>query len=193
MRCCSALLAILIAAIVWRTDVSGQSPTYGLGRAPSDREVSAWDTAVGPDGKELPSGSGTAKDGARIFEIRGCAGCHGPTGVEGPAPRLVGGVGTIGTEKQIRTVGSYWPFATTIWDFINRAMPLNQGGFLSADEVYALTAFLLHRNGIIQETDVMDATTLPTVRMPNRDGFRPPPISEWKPGMPRPFKSGGSR
>jgi cytochrome c len=183
-------LGLIAAFACWTcgTPALAQSPTYELGRVPTASEIHAWDTAVGPDGKELPPGSGSAKEGARIFEIRGCAGCHGPTGVEGPAPRLVGGVGSLTTDKPLRTVGSFWPFATSIWDFINRAMPLNQGGYLSPDEVYALTAFLLQRNGIIQESDVLDAKSLPNVQMPNRDGYRPPPISEWKPGMPRPFR-----
>ena len=104
----------------------------------------------------------------------------GPTGTEGKAPRLVG--------RQTRTVGSYWPFATSIWDYINRAMPIYQEGSLSADEVYALTAFLLYKNAIIQESDAMDAESLPKIQMPNRYGYQPPPVSEWKPGMPRPFK-----
>jgi cytochrome c len=146
------------------------------------------DNAVGLEGKELPPGSGSAKQGATTFAMRGCAGCHGSTGTEGPAPALVGGVGTVAGPNPVRTVGSYWPFATSIWDFINRAMPLNQGGFLSADEVYALTAFLLYRNGIIQESDVMDAKSLPKVQMPNRNAFVLPPVSTWNPRMARPSK-----
>lgn len=182
----SNALALIVALACWTTALA-QAPTYELGRTATEREIRAWDTAVAPDGKELPPGSGSAKEGARIFDIRGCAGCHGPTATEGPAPRLVGGVGSLDTDTPLRTIGSFWPFATSIWDFINRAMPLDQGGYLSPDEVYALTAFLLHKNGIIQESDVMDAKSLPKVRMPNRDGYRPPPIAEWKPGMPRPF------
>ena len=100
----------------------------------------------------------------------------------------MGGIGTLNTPNRVRTVGSYWPFATTIWDYINRAMPVFQEGSLSPDEVYALTAFLLYKNGIVQESDVIDAESLPKIQMPNRDGYRPPPVSEWKPGMPRPFQ-----
>ncbi len=165
-----------------------QAPTYDLGRTPSEAEIRAWDIAVGPDGKELPPGKGTAKEGAMVYAQRGCGGCHGPTGVEGPAPRLVGGVGTLTTPDAVRTVGSYWPFATSVWDFINRAMPLNRPGWLTADEVYAVTAFLLYRNGIIEENDVMDAKSLPKVQMPNRNGYTPAPLSEWNPEMPRPFR-----
>lgn len=156
-----------------------QSPTYGLGRTPSEKEILAWDIAVGPEGKELPAGSGIAKEGEALY-ARKCAACHGPTGTEGKAPRLMGSQG--------RNVGSYWPFATSIWDYINRAMPIYQEGSLNADEVYALTAFLLFKNGIIQESDAMDAESLPKIQMPNRNGYQPPPVSEWKPGMPRPFE-----
>ena len=178
-------LLVLVAACL---PARAQTPTYKLGRTPSAEEIRAADTAVGPAGKELPPGRGTAQEGAKLFAQK-CAPCHGPTGAEGPlAPRLVGGVGTMNTPKPVRTIGSYWPFATTIWDFINRAMPLNQEGTLKPDEVYALTAFLLSRNGIIQETDVLDAQRLPQVKMPNREMYRPPPISEWKPGMPRRFR-----
>ena len=156
-----------------------QSPTYDLGRTPSEKEILAWDIAVGPEGKELPVGSGTAKEGEALY-ARKCAACHGPTATEGKAPRLVG--------RQMRTVGSYWPFATSIWDYISRAMPIYQEGSLSVDEVYSLTAFLLFKNGIIQESDAMDAESLPKVQMPNRNGYQPPPVSEWKPGMHRRFE-----
>jgi hypothetical protein len=90
--------------------------------------------------------STTAREGSKYDELRGCAGCHGSSATEGPTPVLVGGVGTLGAENQLRTVGSFWPFATTIWDYINRAMPFRQGGYLTPDEVYALTAYLLYRN-----------------------------------------------
>jgi S-disulfanyl-L-cysteine oxidoreductase SoxD len=156
-----------------------QAPDYpNVGRAPTDEEVRAWNIAIGPEGKELPAGSGTAKDGAKIFAAK-CAVCHGPT-AEGTqqGPRLVGGQGTLNTLQPVRTIGSYWPFATTVWDYINRAMPRNNEGSLHPDEVYSLTAFVLFRNGIVQETDVLDAKSLPKVRMPNRDGFLPPRIAD---------------
>jgi cytochrome c len=92
----------------------------------------------------------------------------------------VGGQGTLNTDRPVRTVGSYWPFATTVWDYIHRAMPVDSPGSLTPDQVYALTAFLLFRNGIIQETTVMDRESLPKVRMPNRDGFVPDPRPDWK-------------
>lgn len=157
--------------IAWATGtaVLAQMPTYNLGRAPTEEEVRAWDVTVGPAGKELPPGSGTAKQGAVIYE-RQCAHCHGLTGTEGPYPELVR--------------DTLDPFATTIWSFINSAMPRSVPDIglreekLSADEVYALTAFVLFRNGIVQENDVLDAKSLPRVRMPTRDprldGLAPP-------------------
>jgi mono/diheme cytochrome c family protein len=151
-----------------------QTPDYrNVGRAPTQEQIRAWDIAVGPDGKELPPGSGTATEGAKIFANR-CAACHGQNLEGSPlGPRLTGGEGTFNTLYPVRTIGSYWPFATTLWDYINRAMPRNQEGSLSANEVYALTAFLLYRNKIIQEGDVIDAKSLPKVQMPNRNGFVP--------------------
>jgi cytochrome c len=134
---------------------------------------------VGPQGKELPPGRGTAREGASIYAQK-CAACHGATGTEGPADRLVGGQGTLAGDRPVRTVGSYWPYATTVWDYINRAMPVNNPGSLTPNEVYALTAFILSRNGIVQETEVMDRESLPKVRMPNRDGFVPDARPDWK-------------
>jgi S-disulfanyl-L-cysteine oxidoreductase SoxD len=164
-----------------------QGPTYNLGRTPSEKEIRTWDIAIGPEGKELPPGSGTAKEGAPIFAKK-CAVCHGPT-LEGSkaGPRLAGGRGTLATPHSVRTIGSFWPFATTIWDYVNRAMPRLQEGSLSADEVYAVTAFLLYKNDIIQESDVIDAKSLPKVQMPNRNGFVPAPWREWKPRVAKPF------
>ena len=173
MRCSSNLLVptavlVVVAACVM---AAAQKPDYkNVGRTPTQEEIRAWDISIGPDGKELPPGSGTAKQGANIFAAK-CAYCHGPTGVEGPAKNL---------SDETRIV----PVATTIWDYINRAMPMDREGSLRADEVYALTALLLYRSGIIQESAVMDAKRLPQVQMPNRNGFFPPK-PEWQPGKPR--------
>jgi len=152
-----------------------QSPTYKVGRPPTEAELRAWDHAVGPDGKELPPGRGSAIEGAKIYAAK-CAFCHGKNG-EGSYPfsRLAGGRGTLNTPTPIRSSGSYLPYATTIWDFINRAMPRDAEGTLSPDEVYALTAFILFRNDIIKETDVLDKKSLVEVQMPNRNGFYPDP------------------
>lgn len=146
------------------------SPPLGLGRTPTAQEIQAWDIAIGPDGKELPPGQGTAQQGAGVYLER-CAACHGETGVEGPQDVLVGGQGSLATDEPLRTIGSYWPYATTVYDYIFRSMPFYEPGSLSPDEVYALTAYLLHLNGIIDENVVINADTLPKVRMPNRTGF----------------------
>jgi mono/diheme cytochrome c family protein len=151
-----------------------QAPNYGnVGRTPTTQELQAWNQSVGPEGKELPPGSGSAKQGAELFAAK-CAACHGQNG-EGSqlAPRLIGGRGPLNSPTPSRTLANYWPFATTIWDYINRAMPPKQEGSLSADNVYALAAFILYRNEIIPEGQVIDAATLPKVKMPNRDGFLP--------------------
>ena len=168
---------VAVAAIVFGAAAQSQTPTYpGIGRTPTDEQIRQWDIAVGPSGKELPPGRGTARTGAPIYMAR-CIVCHGPS-LEGTlyGLRLVGGQGTLTTPAPIRTVGSYWAYATTLWDYINRAMPwipVVTENSLSADDVYALTAFVLFKNGIIDEDAVIDAKTLPQVRMPNRDGFVP--------------------
>ena len=165
-----------------------QTPGYqNVGRTPTQEEIRAWDISVGPAGKELPPGSGSAKEGAALYTAK-CAACHGQN-LEGNglvnAPRLMGGQGTLTTLQMQRSIGSYWPFPTTVWDYISRAMPTTQRGSLKADEVYALTAFLLYKNDIIKETDVMDAQSLPKVQMPNRNNFIP--LSpEWKKDEKRP-------
>ncbi len=173
VRASASLLCVACAA------AAAQMPDYGnVGRAPSEAEVRAWDISIGLDGKELPSGKGTATDGALVYEAK-CAACHGQN-LEGTplAPVLVGGKGSLTAERPLRTIGSYWPFATSIWDYVNRAMPRNQEETLTADEVYAVTAFLLFRNDIIRENDVIDARSLPKVQMPNRNGFIPQAVNE---------------
>jgi hypothetical protein len=186
MRCRLLIPAMIVACGVVAV---AQAPTYKLGRSPTSEELRPSDATIGPDGAELPPGSGTAVQGAMTFAGRGCQGCHGPTGAEGPAPHLVGprAAGTShGDEHEGTWPGrgiANFPFAPLIWSWINQAMPLNQHGFLTPDEVYRLTAYVLYRNDIIQEDDVMDAKSLPQVRMPKRDTYAPPPFSEWKPGL----------
>jgi len=146
----------------------------GLGRPASADEVKQRDITTLPDGAGLPDGKGTSAQGETVYRDK-CASCHGPNG-EGNLPQgtqLVGGVGSLASDNPVRTVGSYWPYATSVWDYIHRAMPLNQPGSLSADDTYAVTAFLLNRNKIIEASEVMDKESLPKVRMPNRDGFIP--------------------
>ena len=150
-----------------------------LGQAASAAEIAAWDISIPPDGAGLPSGNGTAKQGEVIFATQ-CASCHGEKGVgnpnEPPSPvsagPLVGGQGTLaGDQAPMQTVGSYWPYATTLFDYVRRAMPWGAPKSLTDQEVYSLTAYILHLNGIIREADVINAQTLPKVQMPNRDNF----------------------
>jgi cytochrome c len=150
--------------------LSAQSPTFGVGRAPTADELRTIDIDVTPDGKGLPTGSGTAAAGKDVYTRR-CETCHGPSGKEGPQDVLVGGRGTLNTSKPLKTVGSYWPYATTLWDYLRRAMPFDHPGTLSVDEIYSATAYVLFLNGIVGERDVIDQTTLPKIEMPNRNGF----------------------
>jgi S-disulfanyl-L-cysteine oxidoreductase SoxD len=147
---------------------------YGIGISPTEKEIRAWDIDVSPTGDGLPPGRGTVKQGAKVFADK-CAVCHGATGTEGPNDRLVGGQNTLKTPHPMRTIGSYWPFATTLYDYIHRAMPFNAPQSLSPDETYSVIAWLLYQNQIIQEDIVIDAQTLPKIQMPNRNGFVPDP------------------
>lgn len=181
MRCGSKRLLTIILLLAATGTAEAQLPTYGVGRRPTDTEVAAWNIAIGPDGRELPPGSGTAKQGAPIYAAK-CAACHGRDADKpSAAPLLVGGFGTLTALNPVKTVGSFYAYATTIWDAIYRAMPLDKPQSLTSDEVYALTAYLLYRNNIIKEDEVMDARSLPKVEMPNRHGFFPE-NPQYKPG-----------
>jgi cytochrome c len=153
-----------------------QSPTYNVGKPLSQEEIKSFDFMIGPEGQALPPGHGTAKEGADIFAKR-CAVCHGQNGQQGVLRRLV--LGSPGKpyggpfKAEEKDSVAYYPYATIAWDYINRAMPVPKPGSLTHDEVYSLVAFLLYRNGIIQEGDVMDEKSLPKVEMPNRNGFVP--------------------
>jgi len=147
-----------------------QSPTYGVGRPATPEEIARIDIEVRPDGSGLPPGSGTAASGKAVYAAR-CVTCHGATGKEGPQDILVGGQGSLKTPKPLKTVGSYWPYATTVWDYVHRAMPFDHPGTLTTNDVYSVTAYVLFLNGIVGENDVVDQRTLPAVKMPNRDGF----------------------
>jgi S-disulfanyl-L-cysteine oxidoreductase SoxD len=171
MRYISGRLCLVL--FIFATVISAQSRNYGIGRTPTQGEIKSWDDSIGTDGKELPPGSGTAEEGAKIYVTK-CVICHGANLNDGNGgPPLVGGQGTLTSLAPVKTIGSFWPFATTIWDFINRAMPAYAEGSLKPSEVYAVTAYLLYRNGIIRKTDFMNSETLPKVRMPNRTGFIP--------------------
>jgi S-disulfanyl-L-cysteine oxidoreductase SoxD len=142
----------------------------GLGAAITPGDLAPWDISIQTDGAGLPAGSGNAAQGAEIYAVK-CIACHGAEGAGGPNDRLVGGQGTLAQLQQVRTVGSYWPYASTIFDYIRRAMPFQSPQSLTNDEVYALTAYLLALNGIIEHDEVMNARTLARVEMPNEDGF----------------------
>ena len=144
--------------------------TPNLGQPVTEAEIAGWDISVAPDGAGLPAGRGTSAQGVRVYEAK-CQTCHGAKGVGQPNDRLVGGQGTLASPAPVRTIGSYWPYATTVFDYVRRAMPYFQSQSLTNDEVYAVTAYLLHQNGVIAETDEMNAQTLPKVKMPNRDNF----------------------
>jgi len=146
---------------------------FGFGRVADESLIARWDRDVGPDGVGLPAGRGNAADGAVVYLTR-CVACHGVTGTEGPYDILVGG-GPWGDDAapRPRTLGNYWPYATTLFDYITRAMPQNAPGSLTADETYAVIAWLLARNGVVGEGDEMNASTLPAVVMPARDRFVP--------------------
>ncbi len=143
---------------------------YDLGRPARPDEIAGWGIDVAPDGRGLPPGRGDVAQGETIFAEK-CSSCHGEQGAGGLADRLVGGRGSLATFKPVKTVGSYWPYATTVFDYVRRAMPYNAPQSLSSEEVYSLVAYLLWLNGIVPRDFVLDQQTLPGVRMPNRGGF----------------------
>ena len=155
---------------------SAQQATPALGTPVDAAVVAGWDISVDPGGKTLPPGSGTAQSGSAVYAQK-CASCHGADGKggKGLADPLVGGQGSLKSDKPVKTVGSFWPYATTLFDYTRRAMPLDAPLSLTNDEAYAVSAFILAQNGIIADTDEMNAKTLPQVKMPNRDGF----VSDW--------------
>jgi S-disulfanyl-L-cysteine oxidoreductase SoxD len=165
----NTLFALCSASIVWHSAALAESPT--LGKVASPDEIASWDISIGPDGAGLPPGSGTAQQGEQVYVAK-CLGCHGEKGAGKPNDRLVGGQELLAPgQAPVKTVGNFWPYATTVFDYVRRAMPLNEPKSLRDDEVYAVVAYILWLNGVIGENDAMDALTLPAVRMPNRDGF----------------------
>ena len=168
-RALSACIAVAVLALPTGAAVAADAPHFGQPISAAD--AAAWDISVGPDGAGLPPGSGTPAQGAVVYAEK-CAACHGDKGEGQPNARLVGGQIT-GNGPVVKTVGSYWPYATTLFDFTRRAMPWTAPKSLTDNEVYAVTAYILRLNGIISDNDVIDAKTLPQVKMPNRDGFIP--------------------
>jgi cytochrome c len=172
---------LLLGGLLLQASLLAQStPRYGVGRAPTAEELQALDISIGPDGAELPPGRGTAKEGAALFMSKGCAACHGANGTGGRAPELKAKDGpSVETWKRGRILPVRAPFATIVWDYINRGMPLGREGSLKPDEVYSLTAFLLNLNEVIPEDLVLDAQSLPKVKMPIGEDYASLP--DWKP------------
>ena len=163
----------MAAMIAFPAIASAQSPQLGQPIAPAD--IAPWDISIGPDGAGLPPGRGTAALGEAIYAAQ-CQACHGEKGAGRPNDALVGGKGSLAPGKPpLKTVGSYWPYATTLFDYIRRAMPFQDSKSLDPDQLYAVSAYILHLNEIVGKDDVLDAETLPKVKMPNRDGFIPFP------------------
>lgn len=179
------LLKFLPLVMLLGLSAHAQSPTYGVGRTPTAEEIRAWDISISPTGEELPQGRGTADEGALLYLTKACVGCHGTNGLGGQAPRLV--KRDMGPDADPWSLGRILPirspYATTVWDYINRAMPLMQEGTLTPDEVYSLTAYLLYLNDVIPEDQVLDEVSLPKIEMPNRDAWAQVP--DWEPGQPR--------
>jgi cytochrome c len=161
-----AMLALMLVC----TLPAGSQTRYGIGRTATPAEVAGWNIDIDRDGANLPPGRGTVAHGKEIFDTQ-CAACHGAKGEGGIGDKLTGGQGTLAGKAPVKTVGSYWPYATTLFDYIRRAMPLNAPQSLSNDDVYAVSAYVLHLNGLLPADATFDAKALMAVKMPNRDKF----------------------
>jgi cytochrome c len=175
--------AALIGAIAFAQAASSQVARLGFGSAATPEELSKF-FSIPPDGRGLPPGSGNATKGAQIY-AGACAACHGDKLEGNPAKgiggdKLLGGRGTLAGKTPVKTVESYWPYATTLFDYVKRAMPFNAPGSLSDDDVYSVVAYILSEAKIIQPNETMDAKSLPKVAMPNKDGFEPDPRPEFQ-------------
>ncbi|MBT8069247.1 MAG: c-type cytochrome [Xanthomonadales bacterium] len=166
----SLLVAFMSALPAW-ADSHGKAGQYGIGKAATAEEIAGWDIDIRPDGKGLPPGSGSVEDGEMMYEEK-CASCHGSFGEGvGRYPVLSGGEGSLTEPRPEKTVGSYWPYASTLWDYIHRAMPFTQPQSMSDDEVYAITAYVLYLNDLVEDDFVLTAETFTSIEMPNQDGF----------------------
>ena len=166
-------LAFAIILVLTACAQSTSAQRYGIGRPATVTEVAGWNIDARADGAGLPAASGSVRQGRSIYEDK-CAACHGAKGEGGPGPRLVGGYGTLTAASPVLSVGSFWPYATTLYDYINRAMPFDQPQSLTPAQVYAVTAYTLRLNGIVGEDAVLDQSSLPAIEMPNRRGFSSP-------------------
>lgn len=175
MSTLEAFTPALLAALLLAGCATTQEPKtrYGIGTAASATDIRGWDIDISPDGSGLPAGAGSVAQGRVLYGAK-CASCHGANGEGGAAARLAGGQGTLASDKPVLTIGSFWPHASTVYDYINRAMPFDKPQSLAPNEVYALTALLLHFNGVIGADAVLDAQSLPKVIMPNHKGFTAP-------------------
>ncbi|MCF2489311.1 c-type cytochrome [Dyadobacter sp. CY347] len=182
----SVLAMLLLVAAVKRENHFGRTnktlgdtldwpKSFGFGKKASAKQIAAWDIDISPDGKGLPAGEGNVSRGREIYALK-CAACHGATGTEGPNDRLVAAPDSAGKSsgaRRIKSIGNYWPYATTVFDYIRRAMPFNQPGSLTDQEVYSITAFLLNANGLWDDKNTLNAKNLPKVKMPAQDKFVP--------------------
>jgi cytochrome c len=160
---------VVCAVMLVAAPALAQAPQFGEPIAAAD--IVPWDISIGPDGIGLPSGRGTARQGEAVYAAK-CQNCHGAKGVGGPNDVLAGGIGSLAPGKvPVKTVGSYWPYATTLFDYVRRAMPFPESKSLTNDEIYAVSAYILNLSEIVGVDDVLDANSLPKVKMPNRDGF----------------------
>ena len=178
-----AAALLCLSATVAFSETSGYAWSYGFGATPTDAEIAAYKgLSAQPDGSGLPPGKGSYEDGKKVY-AESCAACHGEK-LEGLPPpgaggdKLIGGRGSLASAAPVKTVESYWPYATTLFDYIKRAMPFNAPGNLTDDQVYAVTAYILGEANIVPKTAVMDAASIPKVEMPNRKGFVPDPRPE---------------
>jgi mono/diheme cytochrome c family protein len=167
-------IALAAALVILGVSAGPAAEPYKLGHAATPDEIAAWNIDIRSDGEGLPAGRGSVTEGRVIF-AETCAACHGDKGQGGVADVLVGGRGTLDTAKPAKTIGSFWPYAPTIFDYVRRAMPFNAPQSLTSDQVYALTVYLLFLNGIVAENTTLDAASLPRIEMPNRNGFTSDP------------------
>jgi len=163
------IAAFAALALNCATPAHAQSP-YGIGHAATPAEIAGWNIDIDRYGDNLPPGSGSVSHGREVFDQQ-CAACHGEKGEGGVGEQLVGGQGTLATPRPVKTVGSYWPYAPTLFDYIRRAMPQNAPQTLSNEDVYAVSAYILHLNGLLTADATMDARTLAAIKMPNRSMF----------------------
>src|ERR1700726_1165769 len=174
------IAAFAAFALYCATPAHAQSP-YGIGRSATPAEIAGWNIDIDRDGNNLPAGSGRVSRGHEVFDQQ-CASCHGAKGEGGVGDRLVGGQGTLVTPKPVRTVGSFWPYAPTLFDYIRRAMPQNAPQSLSNEDVYAVSAYILNLNGLLAADATLDAKTLSAIKMPNRNMF----VSDPRPDVKNP-------